>query len=91
LFFNLEEIQRQERMSDKAAPAPRFLVRQGFKGWMVYDRQRKGPALIGTNPAVDLTQERANNIKHMLTQSDGKPPPYSSGIESRSHGDEDRG
>ena len=49
--------------------ACRFLVRQGCKGWMVYDRQRKGPALVGTNPAVELTQERANTIKQMLIQS----------------------
>ena len=55
-------------MSGKAYPPSRFLVRQGSKGWMVYDRHRKGPAMVGTQPTVDLTRERANNIKHMLTQ-----------------------
>ena len=54
----------QER--DKASPPTRFLVRQGTKGWMVYDRQRKGPALVGTDPAVDLTEEQANRIKLTL-------------------------
>ena len=54
-------------MSDKSPSAPRFLVRQGCKGWMVYDRQRKGPALVGTNPAVNLTRERANHIAQSLT------------------------
>jgi hypothetical protein len=54
-------------MSDKSPSAPRFLVRQGCKGWMVYDRQRKGPALVGTNPAVNLTRERANQIAQSLT------------------------
>lgn len=77
-------------MSGEANPSSRFLVRRGCKGWMVYDRQRKGPAMVGTNPAVDLTEERANNIKHMLSQSDGKPPLYSSRIRSGSRGDEDR-
>jgi hypothetical protein len=28
-------------ITDKASPPPRFLVRQGSKGWMVYDRQRR--------------------------------------------------
>jgi hypothetical protein len=54
-------------MSDKSPSAPRFLVRQGCKGWMVCDRQRKGPALVGTNPAVNLTRERANHIAQSLT------------------------
>jgi hypothetical protein len=54
-------------MSDKSPSAPRFLVRQGCKGWMVYDRQRKGPALVGTNLAVNLTRERANHIAQWLT------------------------
>jgi hypothetical protein len=54
-------------MSDKSPSSPRFLVRQGCKGWMVYDRQRKGPALVGTNPAVSLTRERANQIAQSLT------------------------
>ena len=54
-------------MNDIAFAQPRFLVRQGSKGWMVYDRQRKGPALVGTNPAVNLTRERANHIAQSLT------------------------
>jgi hypothetical protein len=54
-------------MSNGARSAPRFLVRQGCKGWMVYDRQRKGPAMIGTDPAVNLTRERANHIAQLLT------------------------
>ena len=38
---------------------------------MVYDRQRKGPALVGTEPAVDLTEEEANRIKLALV-AEGK-------------------
>ena len=56
-------------MSDKASkapPPPRFLVRQGSKDWMVYDLQRKGPAPVGTNPAVNLTKEQANHIERTL-------------------------
>jgi hypothetical protein len=51
---------------DKASTPPRFLVREGCKGWMVYDRQRKGPALVGTDPAVNLTEEQAYQIKQAL-------------------------
>ena len=51
---------------DTAPPPSRFLVRQGAKGWMVYYRQRKGPAMIGTSLAVDLTKEQANRIERML-------------------------
>ena len=55
---------------DAAFPPTRFLVRQGYKGWMVYDRQRKGPALIGTDLAVNLTKENADNVKQMLATDD---------------------
>jgi hypothetical protein len=57
-------------MSDKAFPPSRFLVRQGSNGWMVYDRQRKGPALVGTDLAVNLTKEQANDVELTLM---GKP------------------
>jgi hypothetical protein len=57
-------------MHDAAFPPSRFLVRQGYNGWMVYDRQRKGPALIGTDLAVNLTKEKAYNLKHMLASDD---------------------
>jgi hypothetical protein len=51
---------------DTASPPSRFLVRQGAKGWMVYDRQRRGPALVGISLAVNLTKEQANRIERML-------------------------
>ena len=58
---------------DKGSAASRFLVRQGSKGWMVYDRQRRGPAMIGTSLAVDLTNEQANRIERMLmAEQEGK-------------------
>jgi hypothetical protein len=49
-------------MSDGPSPPPRFVVRQWRKGWMVYDQQRQGPTLVGTNPAVNLTKEQAERI-----------------------------
>lgn len=53
----------RQQQSDKASSPPsRFLVRQGSKGWMVYDRERKGPSMVGTNPAVNLTKEQAETI-----------------------------
>jgi len=45
----------------------RFLVRQGSKGWFVHDRERKGPALVGTDFAVELTKEQADLIQRRLT------------------------
>jgi hypothetical protein len=51
-------------MADKEPAAPRFVTRQG---WMVYDRQRKGPALLGTDLAVNLTREQASHIQKALT------------------------
>jgi len=33
---------------------------------MIYDRQRKGPAIVGIKLAVDLTKEEANRITRML-------------------------
>ena len=59
-------------MINKAHTSPRFLVRQGSKGWMVYDRQRKGPALVGTNPAVNLTKEKAERIQRSLDAPEDK-------------------
>lgn len=52
-------------MSDNTFQS-RFLVRQGGKGWMVYDRQRRGPATFGTDFAVNLTEEQAHKIKRAL-------------------------
>jgi hypothetical protein len=40
---------------------------------MVYDRERKGPAMVGTNPAVNLTKERAVEIERMLIAKIAKP------------------
>jgi hypothetical protein len=55
-------------MADKEEPAaPRFMTRKGNKGWMVYDRQEKGPALLGTDLAVNLTKEQATHIQQTLT------------------------
>jgi hypothetical protein len=60
-------------MRDKAPPTSRYLVRQGSKGWMVYDRQRKAPAMIGTRPVVNLTKEQADEIAQRLrAESEGK-------------------
>ena len=62
--FPITDMPREE--PDRTSPPSRFLVRQGTKGWMVYDRQRRGPAMIGTTLAVDLTKEQANRTERML-------------------------
>jgi hypothetical protein len=60
-------------MPNEPPPLSRFLVRQGAKGWMVYDRQRKAPAIVGTRPMVNLTKEQADNIVRRLTaEPEGK-------------------
>lgn len=41
----------------------------GGKGWMVYDRERMGPALIGTDMAANLTKERAEQVLRFLRSS----------------------
>ena len=41
---------------------------------MVYDRQRKAPAMVGTRPLVNLTKERADEMERQLTaETEGKP------------------
>ena len=45
---------------------PRFIVRQGSEGWMVYDRQHRAPAMVGTDPAANLTREAADRIQRFL-------------------------
>jgi hypothetical protein len=57
---------KQLIMSEQASVPSRFLVRQGGNGWMVYDRQRKGPAMLGTSLAANLMKEQADDIKLLL-------------------------
>ncbi|PSO30522.1 hypothetical protein C7G41_21235 [Bradyrhizobium sp. MOS002] len=54
-------------MTESARSQSRFLIREGCQGWMVYDRERKGPALVGTDWAVNLTREHAERLKSKLT------------------------
>jgi len=54
-------------LDQAASPQARFLVRQGGTGWMVYDRERKGPALLETGAfAEKLTREQAEHVKRRL-------------------------
>ncbi|HEY2535345.1 MAG TPA: hypothetical protein VGJ20_46895 [Xanthobacteraceae bacterium] len=66
-------INTRDPMRDNTSSPSRFLVRQGGTGWMVYDRQRKGPAVVGTNLAAHLTKEQAKGIEQMLmAEREGK-------------------
>jgi hypothetical protein len=60
----------------KVVSMSRFLARQGSNGWFVYDRQRKGPALIGTDLAVDLTREQADKIQQSLNAELERQAPH---------------
>ncbi|MHC2251065.1 hypothetical protein ACVILK_000757 [Bradyrhizobium embrapense] len=46
----------------------RFIVRQGGKGWMVYDSELKGPAQIDRDGAFaeKLTKEEAEALAERL-------------------------
>lgn len=45
----------------------------GGLGWMVYDRERKGPAMVGTEFAANLTKEQAERAYEILTGSAREP------------------
>lgn len=60
-------------MTDSAAPQNRFLIRMGGLGWMVYDRERRGPALVEGDIAANLTREQAERAYEILTGSAHKP------------------
>jgi hypothetical protein len=55
-------------MTDEPPFSPRFLVRQGTRGWMVWDRHAKGPAQFHGRQAVGLAEERAREIMDALTR-----------------------
>jgi len=50
----------------------RFLVREGGNGWFVYDRERKGAALVGISLAERLTKEQAEQIQKTLSANSEK-------------------
>jgi hypothetical protein len=59
-------------MSDKLVPA-RFLVRQGTKEFMVYDRETRGPAMRGRTPAIGLSREEADRLRDWLVEHPPAP------------------
>jgi hypothetical protein len=52
-------------MTDRA-PMPRFTVRRGIRGFMVWDRERRGPAQLNGQPFIDLRKEEATATKDDL-------------------------
>ncbi|OSI79090.1 hypothetical protein BSZ21_01770 [Bradyrhizobium canariense] len=56
-------------VNDHVPSQSRFGIRAGGKGWMVYDRERKGPALIRAEVgfAANLTREQAERVHRTLT------------------------
>jgi hypothetical protein len=46
----------------------RYLARKGVCGWMVWDRQRRGPARTGGRLEIGLTEEQARETKDQLTK-----------------------
>jgi hypothetical protein len=58
-------------MSVEPSP-PRFIVRQGTRGLMVWDRSRKGPAMYNGRQAIGLSEWQAKQIKAQLTKEYGE-------------------
>jgi hypothetical protein len=43
----------------------RYLVRQGTKGWMIWDRERKGPGFVSTGELTGFkSEEHARSALH---------------------------
>ncbi|KRP88642.1 hypothetical protein AOQ73_27980 [Bradyrhizobium pachyrhizi] len=59
---------KEELLNHELPPQQsRFLVRMGTSGWMVYDRERKGPALLRDHSLAEkLSKERAEQIRRAL-------------------------
>ncbi|QOZ36560.1 hypothetical protein XH92_37340 [Bradyrhizobium sp. CCBAU 53421] len=54
----------------------RFVVRMGTTGWMVYDRERKGPALLKDHSLAEkLSKEQAERIRQVLLDGSIKRRP----------------
>jgi hypothetical protein len=48
---------------------PRYLVRRAARrGWMVWDRHTKGPAMFQGHLVVGLPEDHARDIKDQLTK-----------------------
>jgi len=62
------KLKSQGRTLTDAPSLPRFTIRQGTRGLMVWDRQRKGPAMYNGTQAIGLTEHQANEIKTQLTR-----------------------
>jgi hypothetical protein len=52
-------------MSDRP-PRARFMVRRGTRGYMIWDREQRGPAKIGGQLQVGLGKEQAETIRNSL-------------------------
>jgi hypothetical protein len=61
----IEGSEGPSEMTDE--PLPRFLIRRDASGgWMVWDRQTKGPAKYEGKTAVDLPEDQAREIRDEL-------------------------
>jgi hypothetical protein len=67
-------LQRTEAAIEGPNPLPaRYLVRLATRGWMVWDRRNKGPAIFVGSLAAGLSKERAEAIKvELMRQSSAK-------------------
>jgi hypothetical protein len=53
---------------------PRFSVRQGStRGLMVWDREKRGPAMFNGQPAIGLNECQADEIKTQLVKYHAAP------------------
>ena len=49
----------------------RYCVRRGIIGWMVWDRERKGPAKVLDRKLIRLTEDQAQQVLRQLNDIHG--------------------
>jgi hypothetical protein len=72
LLKDLVELRAEGEDQMTRPPAePRFLVRKGGQRdeWMVWDRQRRGPAVLDVRQATGLSEEQARKFLEQLKQA----------------------
>jgi hypothetical protein len=56
-------------MTEDPVYVERYLVRKGTSGWMVWDRQKRGPARFNGHLEIGLTEEQARETMDQLTKA----------------------
>jgi hypothetical protein len=55
-------------MTNELPQVERYVVRKGTHGWMVWDRDARGPAKVAGRAMTGFTEEQAREVKAKLTK-----------------------